>query len=64
MIPAGMRDVRHEERAHLVGDLAEGGEIERAGIGAAADDDQLRLVLLGQAPHLCHVYLLSVLVDP
>src|SRR5690606_6356488 len=35
--------------AHLVGDLAETGEIQDLGVGGEAGDDHLRLVLDGQA---------------
>ena len=44
-----VRHVHQEERADGVGDLAEAREIDDARIGAAAGDDQLGLVLFGQA---------------
>jgi hypothetical protein len=50
-----MRHVDHEIGADLVGDLAEAGEIPVPGIGRAAGDDDLRLVLDGEALDLLHV---------
>ena len=41
-----VRHVHHHRRADLVGDLAELREVEGARVGAGADDDDLRLVLL------------------
>ncbi len=52
--------VDHHEGAHLVRDGAEGGEVEGAGVGGSADDDELGLVLQGQAAHLVHVDLLGL----
>ena len=43
-----MRHVHQKNRAHRIGDLAETREIDDARIGAAAGDDHLGLVLLGQ----------------
>ena len=56
-----MGHVHHEIGAHLIGDLAEGGEINLAGIGAAAGQDQLGLVFAGQGRDLVHVNALVVL---
>lgn len=43
-----VRHVHHEERADLVGDPAELGEVQLARVGRPARHDQLRPVLLGQ----------------
>ena len=53
--PGEVRHVDHQVGADLVGDLAEGGEVDDARIGAAAGDDHLRPVLAREAPHLVHV---------
>ena len=50
-----VRHVDHQVGADLVGDGAEGGEVDDARIGAAAGDDHLRLVLAREAPHLVHI---------
>ena len=42
-----VRDVRHEERAHRIGDGAEAREVDDARVGAVAADDHLRLGLEG-----------------
>src|SRR5712691_5121011 len=52
-----MRHIDQEDRAGRVGDLAEAREVEDSRIGAAAGDDQLGLVLLGQTRQL-------VVIDP
>ena len=49
--------------AHLIGDGAEALEIDRAGVGRVAADDQLRLVLQGQLADRVEVELLGVGVD-
>ena len=36
--------VHHQHRAHFIGDLAELGKVDGAGVGAGAGDDQFRLV--------------------
>ncbi|EAU64874.1 conserved hypothetical protein [Stigmatella aurantiaca DW4/3-1] len=59
-----VRHVHHHRRAHAVGDLAELAEIERARVGARAHDDDLGLVLLGQARHLGEVDGLRVPGEP
>jgi hypothetical protein len=51
-------EVRHvdpQQRADLVGDLAEAREVELARVGRPAGDDDLRLVLDGEALDLVHV---------
>ncbi len=53
--PGEMRHVDHQIGADLVGDRAKPGEIDDPGIGAAAGDDQLRLVLLGLALDLVEI---------
>jgi hypothetical protein len=53
--------VDHEDRADLVGHLAEGGEVDGARDGGAAGDDHLRLVLARQVAHLVVVDVLGVL---
>ena len=60
----GVRDVGHEGRAHLVGDLAERLELDGAREGRAAGDDELRPVLPREVAHLVHVDALGVLADP
>ena len=47
--------VDHQQRADLVGDLAEGAGIDLARVGRAAGDDQLRAVLVREAPQVVHV---------
>ena len=55
--PGEVRHVHQEERADLVGDRAEGGEVDDAGVRAAAGDDQLGPLPLGLLAH-------HVVVDP
>ena len=55
-----MRDVGHQECAHLVRHLPELVEVERAGIGAPPRHDHLGPVLLRQPPHLRHVDLFGL----
>ena len=55
--------VDHEDRADLVGDLAERGEVDQARDRRAAADDHLRAVLAGEAAHLVVVDVLGVLAD-
>ncbi len=50
-----MGDVRGEDRADLVGDLAERLEVERSRIGGGAGPEDLRPVLLRELSHLVHV---------
>ncbi len=50
-----MRHVAHQQRADLVGDLAEGREVPQPRIGGGAGHDHLRPVLPGQRAHLVHV---------
>ena len=45
-------DVGHQQGAALVGDLAEGGEVDGARVGAVAADDELGPVLQRQRAHL------------
>ncbi len=47
--PGKVRHVDQQESAHRIGNPAEAWEIENTRIGAAAGDDQLGLMLLGQA---------------
>ena len=53
--PGDVRHVDHKVGANLVGDLAEGSEVERPRIGAGARHDQLRLVLMGGLADVLHV---------
>ena len=55
-----MRGVHHQQRAHLVGDLAERGEVDQPGNGRAAADDHLRPVLAGQVADLVVVDVLGL----
>ena len=50
--PGEVRHVHQEERAYLVRDGAEGREVDDAGVGAAAGDDESRPFLSGLIPHL------------
>ncbi len=50
--PDGVRGVRDEVGAHLVGDVAEGGVVEVAGVGDGAADDRLGPAGAGQGAHL------------
>ena len=50
--PGEVGHVAHEQRADLVGDLAEAVGLDRARVGGAAADDQLRPVLLREREHL------------
>ena len=47
--------VDHQQRADLVGDLAEAREVELARVGRPAGDDQLRLALARDPRDLVHV---------
>ena len=47
--------VEHEQRAHRVGDLAEGLGVDDPGVGRRAGHDQRRLLGLGQVGHLVEV---------
>ena len=49
---AGMADVAHEDGADLVGDLAHAGPIPVTAVGAAAADDQFRVMLEGLLLHV------------
>src|SRR5918996_13331 len=53
--PGEVRHVAEEERADLVRDLAKAVGLDRARVGRGAADDQLRAVLLREAPHLVEV---------
>ena len=55
--------VDHQLGSDGIGDLAEGGEVELAGIGRPAGDDQLRPVLLGEPRDLVHVDQQALAVD-
>jgi hypothetical protein len=60
------REVGHvgeEERADLVGDRAEGGEVPEARVGGGAGDDHLRPALTGQRADLVHVDQVGRAVD-
>src|SRR5699024_4852709 len=50
--------------ADLVGDLAEGGEVELARVGGPAGDDHLGLGFDGGPAHFVHVDAVGVLVHP
>ena len=58
--PRDVGDVRHQERADLVGDRAEGGEVDGAGVGGRAALDQLRAMLAREVAQLVEVDLLPV----
>jgi hypothetical protein len=55
--------VHHQGRPDLPGDLGELVELERAGVGAGAHHQELRLVLARQPGHLGHVEPLVGLVQ-
>ena len=56
-----MGDVREEHGVHLVGDRAEGLEVERARVGGGATLDHPGTVFQGQAANLIVVDLLGIL---
>ena len=58
--PSNVSHVDHEQGADLVGDLAKGGEVDDARIGAGAADDHLRAMAARQLPHLVVVDRLAV----
>ena len=58
-----VRHVDHEDRADLVGDLAEAREVQDARVGAPAGEQQLRPPLAGDARHLVHVDEAGLAVD-
>ena len=62
--PGEVRHVDHQQRADLVGDLAEAREVELARVGGPAGDDQLRLALARDARDLVHVDQARLAVDP
>ena len=53
--PGEVGGVEHEQRADLVGDLAERLGVETARIARRAGDDHLRSVLESEVAHLVHV---------
>ena len=53
--PCRVRHVHPEEGSHLVGNVAEGGVVEVAGIGACADGNHPGFLFSGQIAHLVHV---------
>ena len=53
--PGDVGGVEHEQRADLVGDLAERRRVDDARVGGGAGDDHLRLVLLGEVADLVEV---------
>jgi hypothetical protein len=55
-----VRGVDHEDRAHLVGDLAEQREVDQPRDGGAATDDHLRPVLPREVTHLVIVDVLGL----
>ncbi len=61
---ADMGDVGHDQRPDLVGDGPELLVIDGPGIGTGADDDDLRLVLLGQGLHLVEIDGLGLSIHP
>ena len=58
-----MGHVGEEQRADLVGDRAEGGEVREARVGGGAGDDHLRPALTGQRADLVHVDQVGRAVD-
>ena len=58
-----VRHVDHQQRADLVGDLAEAREVELARIGRPAGEQQLRAVLARDARDLVHVDQAGLAVD-
>ena len=50
-----MRHIDQEHRADRIGDLAEAGEIEGPGIGAASRDDHFGFVLFGELRHVAEI---------
>ncbi len=61
--PGEVGHVHHQVGADRVGDPAELGEVELAGVGGPAGHDEGRLVLLGQALHLGHVDPVVIFAD-
>ena len=59
-----VRHVHHHGRPDVPRDLGEAVEVERAGVGARADDDDLRPMLLRQPRHLVEVDGLIALAEP
>ena len=53
--PGDVGGVEHEERADLVGDVAERLRVDDARVGGGAGDDDLRAVLEGGVAHLVEV---------
>ncbi len=58
-----VRHVDHQQRADLVGDLAEAREVELARVGRPAGQQQLRPALAGDARDLVHVDQAALAVD-
>lgn len=58
-----VRDVRHENRADLVGDRGEGREVDRARYGRAAAEDDAGALPDGDVAHLVHVDATGVPAD-
>ena len=58
-----MSGVDHQPGPDLVGDRAEGGEVDEARISRSTTDDQLRTVFDGELTHLVVVDQLGVLAD-
>ena len=58
-----VRHVDHQQRADLVGDLPEAGEVELAGVRRPARQQQLRPRLAGDAGDLVHVDQAALAVD-
>jgi folylpolyglutamate synthase/dihydropteroate synthase len=44
--PRDVRDIGHQQGAHLLGDGAEAREVDHPAVGAGATDDQLRPLLV------------------
>jgi hypothetical protein len=53
--PRDVGDVGDQDRARLLGDLGEGGEVDGARDGRTAAEDELGAFLEGQLPHLVQV---------
>src|SRR5690554_1506718 len=62
--PREMRHIDHEDGPDSISDSAEALEIEEAGIGGAAGDDELRLMLLRGRLDLIHIDEVRLSVDP
>src|SRR5256886_7240725 len=62
--PRWMGDVRHELRTDVPRDVGERLEVDRAGEGRAARDDELRAMLLREVAHLVEIDQLGIAPYP